>query len=182
MKKLLIVIMALTMFSACDNSSKKDNTTDDAREKELHEKELELARKEQELKDKEANKDVPEKEVVKEKEIIKEKTAPDFQADPVKIMQAIFHAAASEDYSKLAGLCDPKGNGDADTKLICNMQNLGAAAQQTFKVQFAFGKVIGSPDIDGEKAKVNFKYGLNAGKDGTMEMVKRNGKWYLSSY
>lgn len=38
---------------------------------------------------------------------------------PENVVNAIFYAAASNDFSVLEGLCDPQNMGDDDTKMIC---------------------------------------------------------------
>ena len=39
--------------------------------------------------------------------------------DPASVLQAVFTAAQTEDFAVLSSLCDPQGENDDDTALIC---------------------------------------------------------------
>ncbi len=106
----------------------------------------------------------------------------DLHDDPVKVVEAIFEAARTGDYSLLSGLCDPTGSGDGDTKRICSINSQPKEIQDEFKKYFEKGKVVGSAEINGNEAKVKIKFGLKGNKDEEFNLVKVSGKWYISSF
>lgn len=101
------------------------------------------------------------------------------QSTPQGTMKIIFAAAQTGDFESLRGLCDPSGKGDGDTKrYICGAAN----APEEFVKYFAKAQLDGSPKIEGDRAAVPFLFGPDGHKKETMNMVKRDGKWYLSSF
>ena len=168
------LIGSFFLFS-CNNNATK--TTID-KEKELLEKELELTKKELELSKKESEVQAKKQEQVRQKEDV----ATDILDDPVKIMQTIFTAAKTKDFSKLSGLCDPTGGNDGDTKSICNIELQSLADQKEFIEYFQNGNVIGNTTIIGNMAGVKFNYGPKGDIEDEMNFVKINEKWYLSHF
>jgi protein involved in sex pheromone biosynthesis len=118
----------------------------------------------------------------KEKELFKKETELNKHDDPVKVVEEIFNAAKSNDFSILSGLCDPKGGGDADVKEICDLSSRPKERQDDFKNYFSKGQVIGSAEITGDKAKVKIKFGPDGTKDEEFNLVRIDGKWYISSF
>lgn len=104
----------------------------------------------------------------------------DTQSDPEQVLKAVFKAAKSGDYTGLSDLCDAEGDGDV--KRICDIENQTEAKQEEFNSYFKTGKIVGEPEIEGSDAKVKFTFGPEGDKDEEMNMVKKNGKWYLSSF
>lgn len=104
------------------------------------------------------------------------------QTNPKSVVEYIFSSAKSGDFSGLSQLCDPKGENDGDTKRICNLANEEAKVKDSFKEYFAKGTVVGEAEVEGDKAAVKFKFGPDGSKDETMNLVQRDGKWYLSSF
>ena len=104
------------------------------------------------------------------------------QTDPKWVVNQVFEAANSNDYSLLSSLCDPSGEGDRDTKRICAVGDESDKSKEEFNTYFKLGKVIGEPTISGDEAKVVIKFGPTGTKDETMNLVNRDGKWYLSSF
>ncbi len=102
-------------------------------------------------------------------------------SDPSKVVQEIFTAAKSKNTSRLSSLCDPKGKNDGDTKDICT---IGPKHKKwnSFLEWFAKGKLKGQAVITGDRAKVPFFFGPNGKKTEEMNLVKRDNKWYLSSF
>ena len=62
--------------------------------------------------------------------------------DPIAVVQAIFDAAQSGDFSQLSLLCDPEGENDGDTRDICLVSE-DEELQDLFVEFFANGKVAG---------------------------------------
>jgi hypothetical protein len=159
----------------------------------IKEKELALKEKELELKEKELemNNAPAETETVttpaakaEPKETPAEKPAKstNAQSDPKKVVEMIFTAAKTGNFNPLMNICDPLGEGDSDTRSLCKIANAGPEGQEEFKEYFKFGQVIGNAVIDGNRAVVQFKFGPQGNRDETMNLVNRNGLWYLSSF
>ncbi|MCP5048007.1 MAG: hypothetical protein GY940_12595 [bacterium] len=102
-------------------------------------------------------------------------------SDPVKIVQAVFEAARNKDMSILPSLCDPKGEHDQDTRRLCEVANHEGGLEM-FTKWFGKGKVNGKATIEGDNAKVPFLFGPEGKRKEEMNLVKRDGKWYLSSF
>lgn len=105
----------------------------------------------------------------------------DIQSDPVKVVEAVFEAAKTGDFSGLSGLCDPTGANDGDTKQICNIGQAPKDKQDEFVKYFEKGTVVGEAEISGENAKVKILFGLKGNKKEEFDLVRIDGKWYLSS-
>jgi hypothetical protein len=105
----------------------------------------------------------------------------DIQSDPVKVVEAVFEAARTGDYSVLPGLCDPTGKNDGDTKAICFIGTLSEEDQAQFAKYFSKGKITGEPEISGDNAKVKILFGPRGTEDEEFNLVRIDGKWYLSS-
>jgi hypothetical protein len=101
--------------------------------------------------------------------------------NPVAVVHAIFQAARTEDFALLSGLCDPMGEHDGDTQLICEM-NEDHPDRETFVELFARAEVSGEPIIDGNEAEVAFIFGVDGEREETMVLVQRDGKWYLFGF
>lgn len=101
--------------------------------------------------------------------------------DPKSVTGSIFYAAETGHTAHLAGLCDPAGAADDDTRRICAMHP-GAPEWDSFRRSFARAHLNGEPRIHGDRARLDFLFGPD-GRDGeTMELVRRDGRWYLSSF
>ncbi|MCF6365210.1 MAG: hypothetical protein L3J35_03315 [Bacteroidales bacterium] len=110
------------------------------------------------------------------------------QTKPESILNAVFSAANSGDYALLKDFCDPKGEGDKDVQMICEVaaENADKELISEFKKYFSKGKITGEVDIekdDGvEYAELPFSFGPNGDKKEVMVLVKREGNWYLYSF
>lgn len=103
----------------------------------------------------------------------------DAQGDPRSVAEAIFDAAKSGKTDGLAVLVDVEA--DNDSKMIAQAAT-DKTIQEEFQKYFAKGKVAADPVINGETASVNILFGPDGTKEETFEMVRKNGKWYLSSF
>jgi len=126
-----------------------------------------------------------EKEKEEETETGKKKTPAtddddDVQSDPADVVKLLFKAAKSGDYSGLSNLCGQ--GGDGDMKDICDLENQPAEKQEEFQSYFSKGKVVGDAEIEGNEARVKIKFGPDGNDDETMVLMKKNNKWYLSSF
>jgi Tfp pilus assembly protein PilF len=104
-------------------------------------------------------------------------------ASPESVVQIIFDAAQSGDWSLLGGLCDPRGENDGDTQMICDLAT-DETNRAEFAEAFAKGKVAGNAQIspDGTQAQVPFVFGADGDRQETMELVNRDGRWYLLGF
>jgi hypothetical protein len=106
-------------------------------------------------------------------------------SDPASVVGAIFAAAQSQDFSPLAGLCDPLKQNDNDTQMICDLAT-DEAERGSFTDAFAQGKVAGPATISSEGAdqiaEVPIVFGPDGSQQETVKLVQRDGKWYLSGF
>ena len=102
---------------------------------------------------------------------------------PTGVLQAVFQAAQMEQYSYLADLCDPLGENDRDTQMICDLAE-DETNRASFVEYFAAGKIDGEARIspDGNTAEVPFLFGPDGNQKETMKLIKRNGRWYLFEF
>jgi tetratricopeptide (TPR) repeat protein len=101
--------------------------------------------------------------------------------DPAVVVQALFDAAAAGDFAALQSLCDPQGENDGDTQMICDTAT-DTTNRSDFVEIFANGKINGQARISGDKAEVPFLFGPDGQDEETMELINRNGQWYLFSF
>ncbi|MBN1657144.1 MAG: tetratricopeptide repeat protein [Anaerolineae bacterium] len=102
--------------------------------------------------------------------------------DPAAVVQAVFDAAASQDFSVLASLCDPLGENDEDTAMICAITD-SHASRDSFVEYFRKGKIVGEAIFHGDdQAEVQFLYGPEGDEPETVHLIKRDGKWYLLGF
>jgi hypothetical protein len=120
----------------------------------------------------------------------------DVNGSPENVMNTIFHAAKTGQIGVLKFLLPPvdQESGqvpcDNDCLSICNPGNermreeLGNnyISLEDFQAFMSKGRIIGTPVIEGERAKVNFIFGKNLEQNETMNMQLIDGKWYLSSF
>ncbi|MEO6541497.1 MAG: hypothetical protein ABIN74_10915 [Ferruginibacter sp.] len=104
------------------------------------------------------------------------------QSTPKGVADIVFAAAQSGDYSKLQGLCDASLDTDGDAKHICDVTTGDDALKAQFKEHFSKGTVTGEPVIEGDNAKVDILFGPDGTKKETLNMAKKDGKWYLTSF
>ena len=104
-----------------------------------------------------------------------------FQSDPKAVVEEVFNAARTKDYSKLSLLVDPDGESDEPTTHICAVATADKARQDEFVEFFQKGQVIGEPEINGITAVVQIKFGPDGTHEETFYLVQRKGLWYLGS-
>lgn len=105
-----------------------------------------------------------------------------FQKTPDGVVKYLFASAKNKDFSKLRYLCDPYAENDGDTKRLCNVEMYTNKYKEEFIREFQNGRIIGEPKIEGDIAKVEFAFGRSSNKLETMNLIKRNGNWYLGSF
>ncbi|MES0489693.1 MAG: hypothetical protein ABUK01_06870 [Leptospirales bacterium] len=112
---------------------------------------------------------------------------------PMAVMDTLFESAKIGKFSQLGGLCDPMQENDGDTDCICAIDPLYEPHKcserqkkeinaKTFVEYFQTAKTKGSPEVDADHAKIEFLFGPEAKVEETMNLVRRDGFWYLSSF
>jgi hypothetical protein len=104
------------------------------------------------------------------------------QTTPKGVAEMVFGAARSGDYSMLKDLCNPSLDTDGDAKHICDVTSGNDELKNQFKEHFSKGTVNGEPVIEGDNAKVDILFGPDGTKKETLNMTKKDGKWYLVSF
>lgn len=97
------------------------------------------------------------------------------------VLNEVFIAARTNNFSNLDKLCDPLGKGDNDTKMICSL-----AKEKNDKNIKEFIKAFKNAEIKGNTLYKNgyalVPFLFYNGKQEKMKLVKRNNKWYLFSF
>ena len=101
---------------------------------------------------------------------------------PEAVLAAVFQAASGGAFGVLASLCDPMKENDGDTQRICDVAKAAPGGQEEFSKWFKTGKVTGEPTVDGDRVQIPFSFGPDGSKSETMNLIRRDGKWYLSSF
>lgn len=102
-------------------------------------------------------------------------------SDAKRVLSSVFYAAKSGQSEHLASLCDPMGESNAHAKRICS-QVAGSDDWSLFVEQFSKGKLIGEARINEDRALVNFVFGKTGTQRETMDLVRREGRWYLRAF
>ena len=102
-------------------------------------------------------------------------------SDPAAVLQTVFAAAQSEDFSDLAGLCDPLGENDDDTAMICAI-TADHEMVDTFIEYFSQGEILGEAEVEGDTATIPFSFGPDGDQEEIMNLIMRDGIWYLLSF
>jgi len=117
---------------------------------------------------------------------LSQSTNKDLQSSPRLVLEEVFRAAATEDFSNLSKLCPSNQSNDGDTRQICTIGSSSAKKKAEFVSYFKGARITGKADYsdraDGrETAQINFKFGNGRGKE-TMNFIKVEDKWYLLSF
>ena len=100
---------------------------------------------------------------------------------PESVVQAVFDAAKSGEFAALEDLCDPAGENDEDTQMICDIA-IDESNREEFVRVFAAGKTgVAQISPDGTEAAVPFLFGPDGDSEEIMQLINRDGQWYLFS-
>ncbi|WP_075343877.1 hypothetical protein [Tenacibaculum agarivorans] len=124
-----------------------------------------------------------------------------FQIDytnPKSVVEAIFYAAKTKDFSIMQCLCDPYGEGDGDVKELCAISKLALQTDDNenakkvldqFVTIFGSGKIVDEVTygkyLKNQLAYVPFIFNHPLGKSRskeTMHLINRHGNWFLYSF
>ena len=103
------------------------------------------------------------------------------QSTPQSVAEIMFASARTGKYDILKNLCSSDIDTDSDSKKVCEVSG-DAALQQNFSEYFTKGKIIGEPTIDGNKAVVKILFGPDGNREESLNLVKKDGKWFLASF
>ncbi len=115
----------------------------------------------------------------------------DLQSDPQRVLEEVFKAAKSGDFSNLHKLCPPDKSNDGDTqRFICDVATSSAQTKKEFiayfKDAYITGDVVRSKSLaGGEIAEIPFWFNHPSGGNRcneTMKLIKIDDKWYLLSF
>ncbi len=101
--------------------------------------------------------------------------------DPRSVVGAIFAVANGANPKLLEGLCDPSAECDLDVRWICDYA-VGFDKNGEFPMFFAAGKLVGPLAIVENRAFVPILFGPNGDLHDTLELVRKNEKWYLERF
>ncbi|MES2773268.1 MAG: hypothetical protein V4722_03740 [Bacteroidota bacterium] len=103
------------------------------------------------------------------------------QTTPQGVAEIMFSSAKSGEFAALESLCNAAVDTDGDSKKVCEVAK-DKEFQKSYVEYFSTGKVNGEPTVDGDKAEVKILFGADGTKEETLNMVKKDGKWYLASF
>ena len=101
--------------------------------------------------------------------------------NPKRVLASVFFAAKHDKADHLATLCDPEGSANKHALRICR-QTWQGEDWRSFQRQFAQGRLIGEARISGDRALINFVFGPQGTDPETMELVRRDGNWFLKAF
>lgn len=113
-----------------------------------------------------------------EREVFIVASSPD---GPEELVQALFDAARNADPSSLAGYCHPAIETDGDVADICSLTTT-SESWESFVEWFGTGTLGGAVQIDGDVARVPFRFGPEGDREETMELQLWGDRWYLRSF
>jgi hypothetical protein len=102
-------------------------------------------------------------------------------SNPKRVLSSVFYAAKSGQAQHLSTLCDPRGGADEDVGRICGLTT-ESPDWASFVRHFENAHLIGEARISGDRALVNFAFGPEGRQSETMELRRRDGRWYLLSF
>lgn len=108
----------------------------------------------------------------------------EFQETPEGTVNYIFECAKTKDYSKMRHLIDPYGEFDNSALDICYIEMLTDNYQERWNDTYEKGRIIGEPQYDQTKERVKFEIatGWNSDRIVGIQLVNRNGRWYIKEY
>lgn len=103
------------------------------------------------------------------------------QGTPKALAESIFRAARTGDYAGMDKIAHPDST-DGDVKDIAGVAGAEDGFKKEFKEYFSKGKVVGEPQVTGNKALVDVLLGKDGTKKETLVMLQHEGLWYLSDF
>ena len=103
----------------------------------------------------------------------------DFQLTPEGTVEHIFSSAKNNDLTKMRHLLDPYGEYDVDAQQICLVEMFPSDGQNEWRKEFANGRIMGVPIIEGDKAEIEIAIGNSSNRLEKIKLVQRKDKWYV---
>lgn len=104
------------------------------------------------------------------------------ESSPIWVAEQIFKAANTGNTSIIKAICDPLTVLTGKAKDLCNIPTEPKNKQENFMAYFKLGKINGEPIIEGDKAIVKILIGYDGKAQETLNMTKREGYWFLTSF
>ncbi len=101
--------------------------------------------------------------------------------NPKRVLASVFFAAKYAKADHLGTLCDPNGDANKHALRICG-QTANGNDWPAFVKQFSQGRLIGEARVSGDRALINFVFGPKGIDPETMELVRRDGNWFLLAF
>lgn len=122
--------------------------------------------------------------------------------DPKSVLNTIFYAAQTKDFSILQMLCDPYGKGDKDTGQLCSLASINEQIEEyggnektrniisDFVSMFETGRITGQITYETDENGTQYSIipfwfnhpGGESRSNETMKLVNRHGNWHLYSF
>lgn len=115
----------------------------------------------------------------------------DLQSSPEYVLEEVFRAARSQDFSQLSKFCPPDHSNDGDTQqYICDIAHSSEKVQHEFSSYFKSAKITGRASYhispEGVKtATIPFWFNHPGGEsrsNETMNFIQIDDRWYLYSF
>lgn len=100
---------------------------------------------------------------------------------PERVVEAVFDAARYGDASWLVDLCVFGEEADGDVRALCDLKP-DHPRWSSFVETFRTGEVTGPVEVDGDRARVPFRFGPDGGRTEVMELIRVSGRWSLASF
>lgn len=105
----------------------------------------------------------------------------EFQQTPNGTIEHIFTSAQNNELGKMRHLLDPYGEYDSEAMDICLVEMLPSEGQEKWREAFKNGRVMGEPEMNGDKAIIEIAYGPSSNRLAKINLVQRMDKWYILS-
>lgn len=103
-----------------------------------------------------------------------------FKKTPEDLMKYIFSAAKKNDLEKFRHLCDPYGENDSDSGSFCYFQMMPQVGRKEMIERIENGRIMGDAIIEDDKASIEVAIGKSSNELVKVNMVRRNGNWFIS--
>lgn len=100
---------------------------------------------------------------------------------PEQVVEAVFDAARHDDDAWLLDLCGFGVETDGDVEALCGLR-IDGEEWDAFVEAFRTGEVTGPAAVEGDRARVPFRFGPDGDRPEVMELRNVSGRWVLVSF